>query len=287
MLLHITIEDLLLLHLLIQFVVLFLHLKALVFELLYLLGSPLVTVVICSRGRSYLILILFKELLHLSNFSSEVLMLNTQPSCLSLTHFIIAYGTTSTFFSPSSRLCFLHLSLKLAVFLFQLGDTFHILILLGGQLSMQISQLFVEMEHLLGIIAIAFSSRCRTLLVLCWCLRLLLQLLNQLFAFGKLLFEFEIASLRVIELILEHGLLALQLFLMLFNQNQLLIFHILQPILEVAKLALTVSHLFDGGLHIILNLFFTVLRLSQLLTEDTLSVLLFLYADISLFLLLL
>ena len=78
-------------------------------------------------------------------------------------------------------------------------------------------------------------------------------------AFGKLLFKFEIASLRVIELILEHGLLAFQLLLMLFNQNQLLIFHILQPIFEVAKLALAISHLFDGGLHIILNLFFTVL----------------------------
>ena len=66
-------------------------------------------------------------------------------------------------------------------------------------------------------------------------------------------------SLGVIELILEHGLLALQLFMMLFNLDELLIFHILQPILKVAKLAFTFSHLFDGGLHIILDLFFTIL----------------------------
>ena len=124
---------------------------------------------------------------------------------------------------------------------------------------MQISKLLVEMEHFLGFIAIAFSSSGRARRVLGRCFCLLFQLLNQLFAFSKLLFEFEIASLGVIELILEHGLLALQLFLMLFNQNQLLIFHIFQFVLEVAKLTFTLPHLFDSGLHVILNLFFTIL----------------------------
>ena len=47
--------------------------------------------------------------------------------------------------------------------------------------------------------------------------------------------------------------------MMLFNLDELLILHIFQPILEVAKLAFTFPHLFDGGLHIILDLFFTIL----------------------------
>ena len=223
----------------------------------------------------------------MSDLSREVFMLDTQPSCLPLTHFIIADGTTSTSFRPSSRPCLLHLSLKLAVLLFQLGDALHVLILLGGQLSMQISKLLMEMEHLLGFIAATCSSGGRTRLVLCRYLCLSLQLINQLFAFGKFFFKFEIAPLRVVELILEHGLFAFQLFLMLFNQDQLFILHILQPILEVAKLSLPLPHLFNGGLHVILYLLFAVLRLGQLLTEDTLGVLLFLYADISLLLLLL
>ena len=124
---------------------------------------------------------------------------------------------------------------------------------------MQISKLLVEMEHFFGFITIAFSSSGRVRRVLHRCFCLLFQLFDQLFAFSKLLFEFEIASLGVIELILEHGLLALQLFLMLFNQNQLLIFHIFKFVLEVAKLTFTLPHLFDSGLHVILNLFFTIL----------------------------
>ena len=124
---------------------------------------------------------------------------------------------------------------------------------------MQISKLLVEMEHLFGFIAIAFSSSSLAGRVLRRCFCLLFQLFDLLFAFSKLLFEFEIASLGVIELILEHGLLALQLFLMLFNQNQLLIFHILQFVFEVAKLTFTLPHLFDCGLHVILDLFFTIL----------------------------
>ena len=82
---------------------------------------------------------------------------------------------------------------------------------------MQIGKLLVEMEHFLGFITIAFSSSGRARRVLHRCFCLLFQLFDLLFAFSKLLFEFEIASLGVIELILEHGLLALQLFLMLFN----------------------------------------------------------------------
>ena len=124
---------------------------------------------------------------------------------------------------------------------------------------MQISKLLVEMEHFFGFITIAFSSSGRVRRVLHRCFCLLFQLFDQLFAFSKFLFEFEIASLGVIELILEHGLLALQLFLMLFNQNQLLIFHILKFVLEIAKLTFTLPHLFDSGLHVILDLFFTIL----------------------------
>ena len=131
MLLYIAVEDVGLLQLLIQFIVIFLHLQALVFELLYLLGGALVAGVVYRLGRSYLILILFKELLHLSNFSREVLMLDTQPCCLSLTDFIIADGATSTASSPSSRFRLLQLFLKLAVFLFQLCDALHVLVLLG------------------------------------------------------------------------------------------------------------------------------------------------------------
>ena len=47
--------------------------------------------------------------------------------------------------------------------------------------------------------------------------------------------------------------------MMLFNLDELLILHILKPILEVTKLAFTLPHLFDAGLHIILDLFFTIL----------------------------
>ena len=124
---------------------------------------------------------------------------------------------------------------------------------------MQIGKLLVEMEHLFGFITIAFSSSSRARRVLRRYFCLLFQLFDLLFAFSKLLFEFEIASLGVIELILEHGLLAFQLFLMLFNQNQLLIFHIFQFVFEVAKLTFTFPHLFDCGLHVILDLFFPIL----------------------------
>ena len=88
----------------------------------------------------------------------------------------------------------------------------------------------MEMEHFLGFISVAFSIKVRTWRVLCSRLYLLFQLLSKLFAFSELLFEFEIASLGVVKLILKHGLLALQLFLVLLNQDQLLIFHIFQLI---------------------------------------------------------
>ena len=54
-------------------------------------------------------------------------------------------------------------------------------------------------------------------------------------------------------------MLALQLFMMLFNLDELLILHILELILKVAKLAFTFPHLFYSGLHVILDLFFTIL----------------------------
>ena len=91
------------------------------------------------------------------------------------------------------------------------------------------------------------------------------KLLNKLLVLGQLLLKFLIAALRVIKLVLEHGLFTFQLLLMLFHHDELLILQIFQLVLQRPKLALLVFDLPRCRLHLVLKLRFTVGSLHQLI----------------------
>ena len=65
-------------------------------------------------------------------------------------------------------------------------------------------------------------------------------------------------TLGVIKLMLENGLLALNLVLMLLNENELFVFHVLEFVFEGAQLALFVLHLLCRVFHIRIELLLSI-----------------------------
>ena len=98
----------------------------------------------------------------------------------------------------------------------------------------------MKLKDFFGITTLALAF------VLSWCLGVNFELLDLLLALGKFIFKFELAAFGIIQLMLEHGLFALHLLLMLLDQDQLFILHVFKLVFKIAKLSLFIFHLFTG-----------------------------------------
>ena len=132
---------------------------------------------------------------------------------------------------------------------------------------MHISQLLVQMKHFFTFLILRPLG-----LVFIMGRRFSLQakIFAQLFRLGELVFKLHLPALRVVKLVLPDHLLALERLLVLLDSNQLLILHVFQLVLKIAKLSLLVLHLATGCLHVVLKLLFLIQSNCELLLEGDL-----------------